>query len=130
MRKYPVLTVFFSLAGFLAYLPCAFSQSVTTDPAGFTTSSLLGSSDTYVLFPFTQSFGFAGAISSIAGNVITVAGAPGWTSNQFVYAAGTQPNHYYVLIGGDMERPEALRFFLPFVEILDSIHATANPPLL
>jgi len=31
--------------------------------------------------------------------MITVAGTPGWTTNQFAYAAGTQPKHYYVLIG-------------------------------
>lgn len=30
---------------------------------------------------------------------MTVSGSPERTPNQFVYAAGTQPNHYYALIG-------------------------------
>jgi uncharacterized protein (TIGR02597 family) len=92
--------LFVALLTLTTCLHAAFAQSVTTDPVGFTTSSLLGSSDTYVSFPFTRPFAFMGAISSVSSNVITVVGSPGWTSNQFVYAAGTQPNHYYALLGG------------------------------
>jgi uncharacterized protein (TIGR02597 family) len=99
MKRY-LLLVFLTAASFSVCPDRVFAQVVTTDPVGFTTSSLLGSSDTYVSFPFTRPFAFMGAVSSISGGVITVAGAPGWTSNQFVYAAGTQPNHYYVLLGG------------------------------
>ncbi len=73
--------------------------SVTTDPVGFTTVSCLANSDTFVAIPFTRPWAFAGAIQSVAGSTITVANNPGWTTNQFVYAAGTQPNHYYALIG-------------------------------
>ena len=90
----------FSLASFSACLNCAFAALLASDPVGFTTSSLLADSDTYVSFPFTRPFAFTGSISSVAGSVITVVGSPGWMSNQFVYAAGTQPNHYYVLLGG------------------------------
>lgn len=77
-------------------------STVTTDPVGFTTSNLLANSDTYLSFPFTRPFAFVGAISNVSGsppNTISVAGAPGWASNQFVYAQTGQPNHYYVLIG-------------------------------
>ena len=100
MKQRSLRSVLFSLASFLACVHCAFAQFLASDPAGFTTSSLLANSDTYVSFPFTRPFTFSGSISSVAGSVITVAGSPGWTSNQFVYAAGTQPNHYYVLLGG------------------------------
>jgi len=75
------------------------SAQVTTDPVGFTTTSLLSNSDTLVSIPFTRPAEFTGAISSVAGNVITVSGTPGWTSNQFVYNGTTQHNHYYALIG-------------------------------
>jgi uncharacterized protein (TIGR02597 family) len=75
------------------------SAQVTTDPVGFTTASLLSNSDTLVSIPFTQPPEFTGAIQSAASNVITVSGSPGWTTNQFVYAAVTQPKHYYALIG-------------------------------
>jgi uncharacterized protein (TIGR02597 family) len=100
MKKLSLLVAFLGLASFSACPHVAFAQSVASDPVGFTTSSLLGSSDTYVSFPFTRPFAFIGMISSISGNAITVGGTPGWTSNQFVYAAGTQSNHYYVLLGG------------------------------
>jgi uncharacterized protein (TIGR02597 family) len=80
--------------------------AVTTDPVGFTTTSLLGSSDTYVSIPFTRMPEFTGAIQSIAANdtinhrqTMTVSGTPGWTNNQF---AGTQK--YYALIGASVTK--------------------------
>lgn len=74
--------------------------SVVSQPVGFVTTSCLGSSDTFVSIPFTRPPEFTGAIQSAAGNIITVSGTPGWTSNQFVYAAGSQPKRFYVLVGG------------------------------
>ncbi len=95
---------FLALLAALFSIHAAFGQSsVATDPVGFTTTTLLGSSDTFVSIPFTRPPEFTGAVQSISGspaNTITVIGSPGWTTNRFVYAAGTQPNHYYVLIGG------------------------------
>jgi uncharacterized protein (TIGR02597 family) len=73
--------------------------SVVSDPVGFLTTSCLGNSDTFVSVSFTRPPEFVGAIQSVAGNVITVTGTPGWTGNQFVYAPGAQPKHYYALIG-------------------------------
>jgi uncharacterized protein (TIGR02597 family) len=76
--------------------------SVTSDPVGLTTTSCLANSDTYVSIPFTRSPEFTGTIQSLSANpanTITVNGTPGWGPNQFVYAAGTQSKHYYVLIG-------------------------------
>ena len=95
MRRF-LLPLFVLLASFQVTFALT---SVATDPVGFTTTSELSNSDTLVSLPFTRSSAFTGAISSISGNVITVSGTPGWTTNQFVYAQGTQPNHYYMLIG-------------------------------
>src|SRR5690242_5857856 len=59
----------------------------------------LSNSDTLVSIPFTRVPEFTVTIDSVSGAVITVDGTPGWTTNQFVYAAGVQPKHYYVLMG-------------------------------
>lgn len=81
----------------IALTASVFGQTVTSDIVGFTTTSLLGNSDTYVSTPFTRVPEYVGAIASTTTNTITVSGAP-WTNAQFVYG-GTQHNHYYVLIG-------------------------------
>jgi uncharacterized protein (TIGR02597 family) len=76
--------------------------SVTTDPVGFTATSCLSQSDTYVGIAFTRPAEFNGtiqAVSSNPANTLTVNSVPGWVSDQFVYAAGTQSKHYYVLLG-------------------------------
>src|SRR5438477_3976241 len=73
--------------------------SITTNPVGFTITSCLANSDTYLGIPFTRPPEFTGTIHSVGGNVLTINGTPGWSDNQFVYAAGSQPKHYYVLIG-------------------------------
>ncbi len=80
---------------------CAGSLGLTqtTDPVGFTKTSCLGNSDTYVSVPFTRPIEFSGAVQSISANTITVNETPNWATNQFVYAAGTQPKHYYALVG-------------------------------
>lgn len=94
--------------GLVSLSQFAFAQTtVTTDPVGFvqpfnTTANqinCLANSDTYVALPFTRIPEFTGAVASVSGNVITVSGSPNWTSGQFVYAAGTQPKTYFVLIG-------------------------------
>ena len=80
-------------------LAAAHAESVVTDPVGFTATSCLSNSDTFVSLSFTRPQAFVGAITSITGSTLNVAGSPGWTPNQFVYAPGSQPNHYYALIG-------------------------------
>jgi uncharacterized protein (TIGR02597 family) len=89
----------FIAAGFtMACATLASAQSAATDPVGFTKASLLGESDTAIAVPFIRPPVFVGGIQSASGNTITVSGSP-WTANQFVYAAGIQPNRYYALIG-------------------------------
>ena len=73
--------------------------TVMTDPVGFITTSCLGNSDTYLGIPFTRPPEFTCTVQSANANTLTINGTPGWTNSQFVYAAGTQPKHYYVLIG-------------------------------
>ena len=72
---------------------------VATDPIGVTAASQLSNSDTLISIPVTRAPEFTVRIDSVSGGVITVQGTPGWTPNQFVYAAGVQPKHYYVLMG-------------------------------
>lgn len=74
------------------------AQSMTSDPVGFTTTSLPANSDTLINPPFTRPSEYVGAITSAAGSTISVSGSP-WTTNQFVYVQGVQSKHYYALIG-------------------------------
>ncbi len=100
------------LAASLQLTFTAKSQTEVTAPVGFTTTSLLANSDTLINVPFFRTAEFAGAVQSITGNVITVAGGPAWTGNQFVYAANTQPNTYFVLIGdGGSSNPKEGHFY-------------------
>ncbi len=89
----------FCLAALLAGLSSLSAQSVVTDPVGFTSAACPANSDTYLSVSFTRPPEFTGAIASVAGNTLTISGTPGWTSNQFVYAASTQPKTYYALVG-------------------------------
>src|SRR4029077_542178 len=61
---------------------------LTTDPVGFTTTSCLGNSDTYLGIPFTRPPEFTGTVQPANADTLTVNGAPDWANNQFVYAAG------------------------------------------
>lgn len=75
------------------------ASAVESDPAGFVTLTLLGNTDSYIYIPFKRTPSFVGMSSSLTGgNVINIAGTPGFTASQFVYAAGTQPNRYYVFL--------------------------------
>lgn len=73
---------------------------VHTDPVAVFPYSPLAQSDTRFSLPVHRMPDFEGTVASIVSNVITVSGAPNWTDNQFVYAAGSQTNTYYALIGG------------------------------
>ena len=78
------------------------TRAATLDAIGFTNINLPAESDSYVSVPFTRPPEFVGVIQSISSSMdtMTVNDTPGWSTNQFVYAAGSQPKHYYVLIGG------------------------------
>lgn len=76
------------------------AQTATTDPVGFVTVDALANSDTKLSTALSRAPSFVGVVATVSGNVVTVQGTPGWTNNQFVYAAGSQPNSYYLSIGG------------------------------
>lgn len=71
------------------------SAEGVTDIAGYLNFSLLGNSDNFFSTPFVRPSASSLLVASVSGNVVNVTPAPGWTSNQFVYAAGTQSNTFY-----------------------------------
>lgn len=90
-----------TLLGVVATTASAQTTAAST-PAGFVTISCPANSDTRIAPPLTRPPEFTGAVTNPlpgATNVVTVAGTPGWTANQFVYAAGTQPKTYYAIFG-------------------------------
>ena len=92
------LSLFCLLAAIAAWSSLASAQ-VVTDPVGFTTASCAANSDTYLSVSFTRPPEFTGLIQSVSGNILTIAGTPGFTINQFAYVPSTQPKTYFVLIG-------------------------------
>jgi len=92
MKKLPYI-----LLGALALAGNTFGQTTaTSDPVGFNSVTALGNSDTRFSVPLQRPNVFTGTVASVSGNVVTVSGTPAWTTNQFVYAAGTQSNTYYL----------------------------------
>ncbi len=87
------------LFGVLAATAVAHGATVSSDPIGYFSFTAKANSDTLIALPLHRQPVYEGTVSSTTGNVITVTGSPNWTSNQFVYAAGTQTNTYYVLFG-------------------------------
>ena len=69
---------------------------IASEPAGFHKLTLLGNSDTIVSLPFSRPAVAIGTIDVAVSNVVQVQGSPNWTLNQFVYAAGSQSNTYYL----------------------------------
>ena len=100
MRTTPLLSPKFTLGLALSVLaaPVNFAATATTEPVGYNTVSMLANSDTYLSVPFQRPAAFIGQVSSVSGNTLTLAGSPGWSTNQFVYASGSQSNTYYAFI--------------------------------
>ena len=96
MKRSLILSI--ALAGIAAVPSLTVAQSVATDPVGFTTTTLLGQSDSAISLPFVRPPEFIGGVQSASGNTITVSGNP-FTANQFVYNGSSQRNRYYALIG-------------------------------
>lgn len=87
------------LATALATLSAAsLHAEVTTDPVGFVSITVPAASDVALGAPLGRPSEFVGVIQSIAGSVITLGGTPGFTTDQFKYAAGTQPKTYFLRI--------------------------------
>ncbi len=102
-RTTPPAVVLGALSLFLLPATQGVGQTTaTTDPVGYTALSLPASSDSLISIPFTRPAAFVGAIGSISSNVITVASSPGWTAEQYQYAAGSQSSTYYAIIGPNL----------------------------
>lgn len=65
---------------------------------GYYKLPLLGNSDTIVSLPFAPLPATSLLVASVAGNVVQLQTTTNLTVNQFVYAAGVQPNTYYARI--------------------------------
>jgi uncharacterized protein (TIGR02597 family) len=105
--------------------PLTQAETATTTPVGYNTIECLGNSDTYLNINFLRPAAAQVAVASVSGDTITVSSTPnppGWTEDQFVYAAGTQSNHYYVLV---TEGPKEGRYY----DILDNTSTTLQVDL-
>lgn len=72
------------------------AQEVASGIFGYCNLTMIGNSDTIVALPFARLPAVTINVASTNGNVVTASGTPGWTVNQFIYAAGTQSNTYYL----------------------------------
>ncbi|GEP44638.1 TIGR02597 family protein [Brevifollis gellanilyticus] len=83
------------LATLLAALALSPAFAAETDPVGFVSVTVPAHSDAILAVPLNRAAEFKGVIQSISGNVITVAGTPGWTANAF--APGVTANKTYAV---------------------------------
>lgn len=93
MKKFFFLCLASAMA---AFSQNAGAQNATTTPVGAINLSPRPNSDTVMSVPLNRPSVFSGAIASISGSVVTISGSPGWSTNEFVYTAGTQSNTYYL----------------------------------
>jgi uncharacterized protein (TIGR02597 family) len=96
-RRIPAKTLASALLIALA-AAAGHAATATSEPVGTQSLPLLANSDTYVSLPLHRPAVSIGQVSSVSGNVVTLAGSPGWSTNQFVYASGSQSNTYYAFI--------------------------------
>lgn len=86
------------------------AATVETDPVGAMAITLPTGSDSAVSVSFHRPPEFQGRIAGITENedqaTITFTSLPAWTANQFVYSAGVQPNHYYMLVASGTQEGE------------------------
>jgi uncharacterized protein (TIGR02597 family) len=94
----PSKTLVAALLTLTAAATLVHAQNATTDPVGAISYSPLALSDTMISLPLHRPPVFQGEVASVNGGIVTVTGSPAWTTGQFVYAAGSQPNNYYALI--------------------------------
>jgi uncharacterized protein (TIGR02597 family) len=71
-----------------------------TDPVGYYTLTIKGSSDNVMSLPMVKDAVFAGTVGTVTNGtsftVLAGQAAPSWTANQFVYSAPAQRLTYYV----------------------------------
>jgi len=72
------------------------TQAAVTAPVGYVKLTFNAQADTPFSLPLNRPKASSGKVQSISGNTITIASNT-WTANEFVYADGTQNEHYYLL---------------------------------
>ena len=72
------------------------STTRATTPIGFVSLSALANSDTVISLPLARASVYVDNLSAVSSNVLTVAGTPGWSTNQFVKSLPGQPDTFYV----------------------------------
>ncbi|MCB1209080.1 MAG: TIGR02597 family protein [Verrucomicrobiales bacterium] len=92
-RNLAITAALFALVG-----AASAQNTATTDPVGFVSVTVPAQSDAVLAVPLNRSAAFKGKIQTISGNVITVAGTPAWTANQFVQAIPTQNDTFAIQI--------------------------------
>ena len=85
------------------------AQPVYTPPVGFVSVTVPANSDAAIGAPLSRADEFVGVVESISSNVITLAGTPNFTVNQFVYASGTQPKTYFLRVDSDTKEGMILK---------------------
>ena len=81
-------------------LAAAHAATQTSDIQGFIQTTAPANTDTLVSPSFGRAAVWAGAVQSVSGSRIALAGSPGWTSDQYAPAAST----YYVrLLSGALQ---------------------------
>ncbi|RRJ99101.1 TIGR02597 family protein [Opitutaceae bacterium TAV3] len=90
-----ILTTLTTVFAALSSTDVLLAQDMTTTPVGFVTITCKENSDTHVAIPLARSATFRGTVVSVSGQTVGVSGGT-FADNQFQYAPGAQPEHYYV----------------------------------
>jgi len=88
-----------SLAAMSAGAAFADPASLTSAPVGLRDTTLKALSDTIVATAYTRPPAYVGKVASGGAASLAVAGSPGWATTRFAYAAGTQSDHFYAVLG-------------------------------
>ena len=91
------------LLALLSTLALSSTFAAETDPVGYVSVTVPANSDAVLAVPLNRAAEFKGVISSISGNVITVAGTPAWTNNQFAPLATANKTYALQVASGAKE---------------------------
>lgn len=85
---------------------CGFAATVETPVFGIFSGEIPANSEAYIGITATRAPVFEGVVESVnaSSSKIVAGGEPAWSANQFVFADGVQPEHYYLKItSGELE---------------------------
>ena len=86
------------IVNFIGWTPSADGLTTSsTQPIGLVRKDCPANSDTRLSIPLEREAEYAGILIGVAANVLTFQGTPGWTANQFEFAAGIQDERYFIV---------------------------------